>query len=89
MNFGSGAITTSLDLVGTDQTDTTGNTFKSLGNISGTGNISSGADFEGAFGANDEFYGAFFGPNAEEVGYTMFYSDGSMELVGTVSGIED
>ncbi len=85
VNFGPGSIATTLHLIGTDHVTSTD---KAFGDFTGSGSITSGADFQGTFAAGGEFYGAFFGPAAEEVGYTMFLDTSAMEAVGTVSGIK-
>ena len=83
--FGSGSITTTLHLIGKDEVTSA---TKDFGNFTGTGSITSGADFGGTFAAGGQFFGSFFGPNAEEVGYTMFLDTSAMEAVGTVSGVK-
>ena len=66
-NFGSGAITTNLNLNKLDG--------GSIGTFAGTGQIQSTNQFTGTFTSNTQFFssgsfaGGFFGPAAAEMGY--------------------
>ena len=85
VDFASGDIATVLNLVGeTSGTTTT----KDFGAFNGTGAITSGAEFAGDFGPDSAFYGAFFGPVADEIGYSLFISTDDIDITGTVSGFK-
>jgi hypothetical protein len=83
VDFASGDIATALNLIGETAGITTTTDF---GSFNGTGAITSGADFEGDFGPDSAFYGAFFGPGAEEIGYSFFIESDEIDVTGTVSG---
>ena len=86
VDFGAGSLSTILNLIGTDETN---QSTKNFGTFNGTGNITSGADFEGTFGSDGAFYGSFFGPAAEEVGYVVAIDSPGLQASGTVSGTKD
>jgi hypothetical protein len=95
-DFTSGAVTTSLHLVGT-QVDrslpgspSTGSPVD-FGTFTGTGTIAAGSPgftgtFAGTTGAG--FSGSFFGPKALEMGYAYNFSNGSIEAFGATVGIK-
>ena len=83
VDFASGDIATALNLIGETAGITTTTDF---GSFNGTGAITSGADFEGDFGPDSAFYGAFFGPGAQEIGYSFFIESDEIDVTGTVSG---
>ncbi|GAA0310796.1 hypothetical protein GCM10009087_21070 [Sphingomonas oligophenolica] len=87
-NFGTGAISTTLTLAGTQPS--TGATVTNFGTFTGTGSIGSGGPgFTGTLagtGANGVFSGAFFGPQALEMGYDWSLNGGSFTAVGAVTG---
>lgn len=94
-NFGTGAITTALTLTGTPQpsggTPTTFGTFNGSGTIASnspgfTGTISGTASNGTA--ATGGFSGAFFGPQALEVGFGYTITAGTFSAVGGVSGVK-
>ncbi|MGX7895694.1 transferrin-binding protein-like solute binding protein [Tsuneonella sp. HG222] len=85
-NFGAGSVATTLHLIGKDEITSA---TKDFGTFNGTATITSGADFAGTWGGTTgRWYGSFFGPNAEEVGYTTYLETPTMEAVGTVSGVK-
>jgi len=82
-NFGTGAINTTLHLIGAAPTPTDYGTF------TGTGSIASGTPgFTGSFAgtAGAGFSGAFFGPQAKEMGYTYIFTSGSNTVIGSTVG---
>ncbi len=85
-NFGTGAITTTLHLFGAPSGSSTATDF---GTFSGTGTIAAGnpgftGTFTGTTGAG--FAGAFFGPQAAEMGYVYNFSNGTIEVFGGTAG---
>jgi hypothetical protein len=85
VNFGTGSIVTTLHLIGYDAVD---DATVDFGMFTGNGAIDSGAEFSGDFGGDSAFYGAFFGPNAEEFGYAMYINGSDLDITGTVSGFD-
>lgn len=89
-NFATNSISTSLTLGGT--TSSLGATVTPFGTFNGSGTISaSGSGFTGTLsggGATGLFSGVFFGPQALEVGYDWFLSNGNLSAVGVVAGIK-
>ena len=85
VDFASGDIATVLNLVGDVGS---GSVTKDFGTFNGTGAITSGAEFAGDFGPDSAFYGAFFGPAANEIGYSLFISTDDVDITGTVSGFK-
>lgn len=87
-NFGNNSVATSLTLGGT--TGALGTTVTQLGTFNGTGTISAtGPGFTGTLSgnnANGVFSGAFFGPQAAEVGYDWVLSGSNFGAVGAVVG---
>ena len=90
-NFASNSVTTSLTLAGTTP-PLFGGTTTSFGTFNGTGTISStGPGFLGTINGNNAtgiFSGAFFGPQALEMGYDWFLSGGNFSAAGTVVGVK-
>lgn len=87
-NFGTGAINTSVRLIGAPAGSSTTTDF---GTFSGTGTIASGGPafsgtFAGTTGAG--FSGAFFGPQALEMGYAYNFAAGGVEVFGGTSGVK-
>lgn len=86
-NFGTGQITTALTLAGTPLG---GAGVTPLGIFNGTGTITSGGPgFSGTLTGtpgNGIFSGAFFGPQALEVGFTYFISGTNFSAVGAGGG---
>lgn len=91
-NFGAGTVATTLNLSGVAGSSTTPVSF---GAFTGTGMISSttpgfGGTFSGtAFNASTTsgvFSGAFFGPQAIEMGYAYSLTAGTFNAVGAVTG---
>ncbi|KPL67946.1 hypothetical protein SZ64_07330 [Erythrobacter sp. SG61-1L] len=71
-NFGSGTVSTLINLAGDDMLGSGGNA--SFGSVSGTGTIQSGsAAFNGSLSGSGSggFTGSFFGPGALEAGYVF------------------
>ncbi|GAA0335132.1 hypothetical protein GCM10009087_51850 [Sphingomonas oligophenolica] len=89
-NFGTGAISTSLALAGTPASG--GSAVTSFGTFNGTGTIASNSPgFTGTLsgtGATGLFSGAFFGPQASEMGYDWSLTAPSFTAVGTVTGVK-
>lgn len=85
-NFGTGAITTAMTLGGTQ----TGPAVTNFGTFNGTGTLTSaGPGFTGTVsgtGANGVFSGAFFGPQALEMGYQWSINGSALSAAGTVTG---
>jgi hypothetical protein len=90
-NFGTGAISTLLTLAGTPASG--GSTVTSLGTFTGTGTIaSSSPGFTGTLtgtNANGLFAGAFFGPQALEMGYDWSVAGTNFSAAGTVTGVKN
>lgn len=86
VNFGSGNIDVLLHLIGHDYV---ANANKDFGNFEGSGAISSGAQYGGTFDKGGEFYGAFFGPAAEETGFTFFINSSDLKVTGVAAGKKD
>lgn len=86
VDFASGDINLMLHLIGHDYV---ADTDKDFGEFIGTGDITSGAAYGGTFAAGGEFYGAFFGPNAEETGFTFFIDSGDLKATGIGIGFQD
>ncbi|GMM92559.1 hypothetical protein [Qipengyuania sp. MTN3-11] len=86
VDFGAGSLSTNLNLIGLDETN---QSTRDFGSFSGSGNITSGADFSGIFAAGGEFFGSFFGPAAEEVGFVAALDTPQLQASGTVSGTKD
>lgn len=86
IDFASGDINLMLHLIGHDYV---ADADKDFGQFSGTGDITSGAAYGGTFNDGGEFYGAFFGPNAEETGFTFFIDSGSVQATGIGVGFKD
>lgn len=89
-NFASSSVTTALTLGGTAQPN---GAVTQFGTFNGTGTISSsGPGFtgtlSGANGVTGAFSGAFFGPQALEMGYDWFMSGGTFSAVGTTTGVK-
>jgi hypothetical protein len=85
-NFATGAITTSVHLVGAA---TSPGGVVDYGAFNGTGTIASGSpgftgSFTGTTGAG--FSGAFFGPQAAEMGYTFNFVAGANTVFGAAYG---
>lgn len=86
VNFQSGAITTSIHLIGAPGGSSTTTDF---GTFDGTGTISaSGPGFTGSFAGTTGpgFTGAFFGPQAGEMGYVYNFVSGTFEYFGGTAG---
>lgn len=90
-NFGTSSVSTTLNLIGVQGA----NTPVSFGSFTGTGTISStGPGFTGtfsgtaynAFPVSGLLSGAFFGPQAAEMGYGYTLSAGGFSAVGAVAG---
>lgn len=90
-NFANGSITTALTLAGTPASG--GGTVTSFGTFNGTGAIaSSGPGFTGTLtgtSATGIFSGAFFGPQALEMGYDWSVTAPTFGAVGTVTGVKN
>jgi hypothetical protein len=86
VNFGSGNIDVLLHLIGYDYV---AKASKDFGNFEGGGQISSGARYGGTFDKGGEFYGAFFGPAAEETGFTFFINSSNLKVTGVAAGLKD
>lgn len=86
VDFASGDINLMLHLIGHDYV---ANADKDWGEFLGTGSLSSGAAYEGTFNDGGEFYGAFFGPNAEETGFTFFIDTSDLLVTGVAVGVQD
>ena len=90
-NFGNSTVSTTLNLIGVQGS----NTPVSFGSFNGSGTISStGPGFTGtftgtaynAFPVSGLLSGAFFGPQAAEMGYAYTLSAGGFSAVGAVAG---
>ncbi|MCB5424179.1 hypothetical protein H0274_02810 [Altererythrobacter sp. CC-YST694] len=71
-NFGSGTVSTLINLAGVDALGSAG--YASFGSVSGNGTIASGGPaFSGTLSGSGSggFTGAFFGPSAVEMGYVF------------------
>ncbi len=86
VNFGSGDIDVLLHLIGYDYV---ASASKDFGNFLGNGAITSGAAYGGTFDKGGEFYGAFFGPNAEETGFTFYIDTNNLMATGVAVGTKD
>ncbi len=86
VDFASGDLDLMLHMIGHDYV---ADEDKDFGEFTGTGDITSGAAYGGTFGAGGEFYGAFFGPNAEETGFTFFIDSGDLKATGVGVGFKD
>lgn len=86
VNFGTGDINVLLHLIGFDYV---ANASKDFGDFAGSGDITSGAQYGGTFSAGGEFYGAFFGPAAEETGFTFFIDTNNLMVTGVALGVKD
>jgi hypothetical protein len=93
-NFGAGTVATTINLSGVAGSSTTPVSF---GAFSGTGAISSTTPgFSGTFSGtafnssaiSGVFSGAFFGPQAIEMGYAYALSAGTFNAVGGVTGVK-
>jgi len=85
-NFGTGALSTSVKLVAAPAN---GGAAVDFGTFNGTGTITSGTSaFTGAFTGTTGpgFAGAFFGPQATEMGYTFNFKTDTIEAFGGVVG---
>ncbi len=92
-NFGNGTVATTLDLSGTE---TATNKQFDFGILSGAGTIDSGGPgFSGTLshGETDSgtgvFSGAFFGPQAVELGYGWFFEGDDFDAAGMNAGKKD
>jgi hypothetical protein len=90
-NFGAGTVDTTLHLVGSQPNASA----VDFGSYSGNGTIASGSPgFSGTLAstasspvvANGEFAGAFFGPQAKEMGYGFYAIGSGMSAEGLVVG---
>jgi hypothetical protein len=87
-NFGTGAIDTSLHLIGVAPT---GGAPVDFGTFTGSGAIAAGTSgFSGSFAGTTGagFSGGFFGPNAKEMGYGFNFKTGDLEAFGVAVGIK-
>ncbi|PTS72375.1 hypothetical protein DBR17_19870, partial [Sphingomonas sp. HMWF008] len=91
-NFATGSITTALTLAGPLSNATSG-PITNFGTFNGTGTIASGSPgFTGTIsgtGASGVFAGAFFGPQAREMGYDWAITGSNFNAVGTVTGVKN
>jgi len=89
VNFASGDITTLVHLIGTDSADDI-STFD-FGTVNGSGSITAGGPgFSGSFSTGSGWFeGAFFGPDAAEMGYEFFIDAPTFEANGYVWGVKD
>lgn len=86
VNFGSGSINLLMNLIGYDYV---GNKAKDFGNFNGSGSITSGSpNYSGTFTQGGDFYGAFFGPAAEETGFTFFINTSTIDITGVAVGFK-
>lgn len=85
VNFSSGDITTMLHLIGTNSED---NSIFDFGTVNGSGSITAGGPgFSGSFDTDPSWLeGAFFGPDADEVGYQFFIEAPTFEVEGYAWG---
>ena len=88
-NFGAGTISNALTLAGAQGSGPVTN----FGTFTGTGSIAStGPGFTGTLtgtGATGVYSGAFFGPQALEMGYEWSLNGGTFTAVGTVTGLKN
>ena len=96
-NFGAGTVATTLHLVGVPSHPATGSptTPMDFGSFSGSGTIAAGSPgFSGTLAstasspivANGEFSGAFFGPQAKEMGFGFYVNGAGFSADGAVAG---
>lgn len=87
-DFLTGDIDTSIHFVGTDNNDSS---IFDFGTVSATGAISAGGPgFAGTFDTGSGWFeGAFFGPQAAEMGYEFFLDAPTFEASGYVWGKKD
>lgn len=92
-NFGNGTVATTINLVGVQGS----NAPLTFGSASATGTIASdGPGFTGTFSGtaynsqslSGQLSGAFFGPQALEMGYAYTLSAGDFSAVGSVTGVK-
>jgi hypothetical protein len=90
-DFGAGTVSTTIHLVAAQPNASA----VDFGSYSGNGRIASGGPgFAGAltpapgnaFAATGEYSGAFFGPQAQEMGYGWYLKDGGISAQGVVIG---
>lgn len=88
VDFASGDITTMLHFIGTDSSD---DSIFDFGIVNGSGSITAGGPgFSGSFDTGTSWLeGAFFGPNADEVGYQFFIDAPTFEASGYAWGVQD
>ena len=86
IDFASGAIEIMMNLIGFDYVAEESRDF---GDFAASGAITSGAQYEGTFDAGGEFYGAFFGPDADETGFTFFIDSSDVKVTGVAIGTRD
>jgi hypothetical protein len=86
-NFATGAISTSLHIVGKEEF---ASTIKDFGTLTGTGTIgASSPEFTGTLsqgGGAGSFSGSFFGPQASEMGYSWYFHGAGFNSAGMVAG---
>jgi hypothetical protein len=85
VNFSSGAIDLLMHLVGYDYVAAK---TKDFGNFTGTGSITSGSAYGGTFAKGGEFYGSFFGPQAEETALAFFIDSPEIDVTGVALGFK-
>jgi len=89
VNFATGAITTNLNLAGVPANG--GGSVTQFGTFNGTGTIAANSPgFTGTLtgtSANGLFSGAFFGPQALEMGYAWYLNGDSFSGAGVVTGV--
>lgn len=89
-NFAANSVQTSVTLGGVPLAG--GSTVSNFGTFSGTGTIStSGPTFAGSLGGSGAlgiFHGAFFGPQAAEMGYGYVLQGLSLSSAGAVVGVK-
>ncbi|MXO66076.1 transferrin-binding protein-like solute binding protein [Altericroceibacterium endophyticum] len=85
VDFGSGDISTMLHLIGYDHVAEESRDF---GEFSGSGEITSGAQYGGTFAAGGEFYGAFFGPEAQETAFSFYIDTSDLDVTGIAMGFK-
>lgn len=86
VNFASGSVATELHLIGYDYVAASTTDF---GFFNGSGSLGSGAEYQGTFTSGGEFYGALFGPNAEESSYTFFINTPTIDVTGVAIGFQE
>jgi hypothetical protein len=86
VDFGSGDISVLLTLIGYDYV---AEATRDFGDFTGSGAITSGAQYGGTFDAGGEFYGGFFGPDADETGFTFFIDSSDVLVTGVAIGTKD